>query len=483
MSSDFAEHNPVATSKLGKQAVVVGAGIAGVSAAAALADSFDHVILVERDGPANGEPRHGTPQAHHCHGLLAGGLSALAELFPGIEQDLLRAGSVALRLNQDLREELPDGSVMPQRDFGLTGCSMSRPLLESTLYSRILQRGNLTLRHHTQALGILTDPDGQRVTGIQCVAKPAQAQSEARVETLAADIVVDATGRGQLTATLLQALGRGPIYLSTIGIDLNYTTAIMAAEHDVLQAVLTHNRPPSSRRAVMLPIEGNRWMLSVVGRGPERPPGDWPGVLGHLQQLPTRTLYEVARNAKPLGELTRFGVTQSIWRHFERVEAWPDGLIPIGDAVCRFNPVYGQGMSVAAIQARLLQRMLREAAARPDPIQGLGKALVTAEKPWIETPWTMAAIPDFAVPGTRGERPAGLERSLRFAQSLRRLAARDPEVQRVVVEVWHMLRSRSALDDPRLVQRVEAEMEAMEQAEHAAASAVALRASGLRSSA
>jgi 2-polyprenyl-6-methoxyphenol hydroxylase-like FAD-dependent oxidoreductase len=463
MGSDTVVYKPVASGKIARQAVVVGAGIGGLAAAAALADWVDHVILIEGDGPVDGRaPRPGTPQAWHCHGLLAGGQSALSELFPGVGQELLRAGAIEGRFNQDLREELADGTLMPQRDFGLRGCTMSRSLLESTLYRRIRQRGNITLRHHTQALGILADRDKQRVTSVRCVEKNPETKGEGTPETLAADIVVDATGRGQLTTALLESIRWAPLQQSTIGIDINYTTAIIPREDDFpgdWKVVMTHNRLPSSRRGLILPIEGNRWMVSVAGRGAERPPGDWPGVLQHLRQLATTTIYQTVSGSKPIGELVRFGLARSTWRHFERVEVWPDGLIPVGDAFCRFNPVYGQGMTVAAKQANLLHRLLAEAASRPESIRGLGAMYLDEAKRLIETPWMMAAIPDFAVAGTRGERPADLERSLRFTQALRRVAARDAEVQRLVVEVWHLLKPRSALDDPHLVQRVEAEMQ------------------------
>lgn len=451
--------------RLARQAVVIGAGIGGLAAAAALADWCEHVILIEQDAPGEGVPRPGTPQAGHCHGLLGGGLVALSELFPGLDRELQRAGAVPVHLSQDLREELPDGTPMPQRDLGFMGYTFSRPLLEAALNRCLQQRENITVRHSTEALEILADCERRRVTGVRCVASDGAQQAGAAAQTLAADIVVEATGRGSLTQALLESLGCGPVPLTTIGIDLSYTTAVIAVKNVCpvdWKAVVTVNRPPSSRRAVMLRIEADRWMLSVAGQAGERPGGDWAAMLTHLTKLPTTTIHRAVSGAEPIGEPVRFGLTQSIWRHFERVDRWPEGLIPVGDAMCRVNPVYGQGMTVAAKQGAQLHRLLGRAASQPDPIRGLARGYLAAAKQLIETPWTMAAMPDLALPHARGERPPGLERSLRFSMALRQLAVRDAEVHRRVAEVWHLLRPRSVLDDPLLVQRVEAQMEEAE---------------------
>jgi len=134
------------------------------------------------------------------------------------------------------------------------------------------------------------------------------------------------------------------------------------------------------------------------------------------------------------------------------------GAYPIGDAICRFNPLYGQGMTVASKEAHLLHGKLASRASEYDPLEGLGRAFLAEATPLIETPWMMAAIPDFVFPETHGERPVDLEERLRFAGALSRVAARDAAVQRLVIEVWHMLRPRSAYQDPELVRLIEEEM-------------------------
>jgi 2-polyprenyl-6-methoxyphenol hydroxylase-like FAD-dependent oxidoreductase len=443
---------------VGKQAVVIGAGIAGMAAARALAGWFEQVIVLEQDRLSDApEHRSGTSQGYHAHGLLVGGLVALETLFPGIGADFARAGAVPLRINQDLREEPANREPMPQRDFGISGYTMTRPLIEATLRRRASRHQNVVFRPASQVLCIEASPDGKRVAAVRC------ATGDDRViETIPADIVVDASGRGQLTLDLLQWIGRpGPVE-TAIGVDICYSTAVLPIPDDApsdWRLVLTHaDAPRSGRHAVMVPIEGNRWMMTVIGRGADRPPAQWDRLLDYLRQLATPTIYNAVRHATPAGRLARFLFPRSVWRHFESLETLPNGLIPIGDAICRFNPVYGQGMSVAAKQGVLLSRLLASRASLPNPLAGLGSTFLAEAKSLIETPWSMAAVPDFAYPATYGERPADLERSLHLAGALSRLAARDEAVQKLTVEVWHMLKPYSALQDPELVSRVEEEM-------------------------
>ncbi len=444
---------------VGRRAVVVGAGIAGLAAAGALADWFEEVTVLERDRLPDGVAcRPGTPQAWHSHGLLLGGLFALEELFPDFGDDLSRTGAVPLRFNQDFREELPNREAMPQRDFAWVGYTMTRALVESTLRRRVVQHWNVTIRQNTRALGILAEGDHSRVTGVRC-----GSPDDGRDETLSAELVVDASGRGHLTAALLHSIGRSPAAESVVGIDLGYTTTVFDIPDDASsgwKAVLTHpNAPQSGRRGLVLPVEHGRWMMTVAGRGDDRPPGEWDALLGYLRGLNTPTIYDAVRKSVPVERLARFGFPESIWRHYEHVADFPDGLIPIGDAICRFNPVYGQGMSVAAKEASLLHRLIASRQAEPDPLAGLGQRFFADAKPLIETAWMMAAIPDFAYPNTRGIRPDDLDHSLHFARALSRIAARDEAVQRLVVEVWNLLKPRSVYQQ--LVPRVEAEMAIM----------------------
>lgn len=444
---------------IGRQAVVIGAGMGGLAAAGALAGFFEHVIVLERDElPVAAVDRQGAPQGRHNHALLAGGQRALAALFPGFEDDLAGAGAVRLRSNADFYTEFPGFDPFPQRDLGFDVYSMSRPQIELTARRRTEGLANVVLRSRCRgrALQATGHQTGARILGVLFE------DAQGRTESLSAELVVDASGRGGLTHDLLDAVGLPQPEETVIGVDIGYATAVFAVPDNAptnWRAVLTVPQPAEkSRGALLLPLEGgDRWMVSVGGRYREKPPGDATGFLDFARQLRTPTVYNAIRNAARLSEVARFAFPASIWRHFERLEAVPYGLLPFGDVICRFNPVWGQGMTVAAQEAVLLRQLLRERTT-DDPLADLAPAFFAGAHDLIETPWRQAAIPDFVMPETEGEPPPDFESQLRFGSALTRLAAEDPDVQKLVTEVRHLIRPGSDLRTPDLVARVRALM-------------------------
>ena len=180
--------------------------------------------------------------------------------------------------------------------------------------------------------------------------------------------------------------------------------------------------------------------------------------MAYAKGLRTPTVSNAIRHATRLGDIVRFGFPESVYRHYERLTEFPRGLLPIGDAICRFNPIHGQGMSVVAQEARELDRLLRRLGTEPDPLAMLAPAFFQAAAALIHTPWEAAAVPDFVHPETRGERPANFEQTLKFGLALTKLAAHDPEVHKLTAEVQNLLKPRSVYQDPALVQRVMAVM-------------------------
>jgi 2-polyprenyl-6-methoxyphenol hydroxylase-like FAD-dependent oxidoreductase len=438
---------------IGKQAVVVGAGMAGLPVARALADFFENVVVLERDNlPLDASHRTGTPQARHTHALLGGGQRALGGLFPGFEGDLAGAGAVPLRVGLDVRLERPDFDPFPQRDLGLVGYAMSRPLIEFIVRQRVEQQANITLREHCRALELVSSVDGVLVSAIRFE------NGEGKIDTLTADLIVEASGRGYLTFALLDSIGRPRPEETTIGVDITYATAVLAIPDDATtdwKGVMTFDSPAEGGlAAVMLPLERNRWILTLVGRHGDKPPGDWDGFLAYAQRLRTPTIYEAIDGAERLGEIARFGFPASVRRHFGQLEGFPRGFLPFGDALCRFNPVYGQGMSVAAQEASLLHALLQGRAEETDPLAGLASAFFAEADTVIETPWAQAVVPDLAHPKAQGQRPEDLEERLKFGDALNRLAAQDAAVHKLFMEVLHLLKPPSALREPGLVERV-----------------------------
>jgi 2-polyprenyl-6-methoxyphenol hydroxylase-like FAD-dependent oxidoreductase len=442
-------------SRVGKQAIVVGAGIGGLTAARVVADYFERVVVLERDAlPERAEPRTGVPQGKHIHGLLAGGQHALDDLFPGFVHDLVQTGAVPLRVGLDLRIESPGYDPFPQRDLGWDAYAQSRAQLELSVRQRVRAYANIELRPRCRVQACVARADGAAVTGVQGLL------ADGKSETLEADLVIDASGRGTLTLGLLKAIGWALPVETTIGVDLAYATAIFPmpeiAPEDWKGVFCLPQVPQSDLGALLLPIEGERWIVTIARMHGEAPPGDADGFMACIQQLRTPTIYNALRHAKPLGEIARFQFPASEYRHYERLEAFPRGLLPIGDALCRFNPIYGQGMSVAAQEARALRQFLAARADAGDPLDGLAPSFFAEASTLIEGPWAMAAIPDFAHPSTRGERPADLEQQLKVSLAMNKLAARDPAVHKLLSEVQHLLKPRSVLQTPELEQRLQA---------------------------
>jgi 2-polyprenyl-6-methoxyphenol hydroxylase-like FAD-dependent oxidoreductase len=445
------------TALVSKQAVVIGAGIGGLAAARALSDYFETVIILERDELAErATPRAGTPQAQHTHVLLGGGARALESLFSGFTTALKEAGAVPYRVGLDIIAEIPGFDPFPQRDLGWDNYGMSRPLVEYAMRRELLKRPNVSLRDKCRVAQLVATDAKGAINAVRLAA------SRGTRETLAADLVVDASGRGALTLDALKATSRPVPTESTVGIDMAYATAVFAIPDDATRrwkGVYTFPSPPHGKRgALMFPIEENRWTLSLGGAHGDMPPGDWDGFLAFAKELPTPTIYRAIKDAEPVGDIVRFAFPESVWRHFERLRSFPRGLLPLGDGVCRFNPIYGQGMTVAAKEACVLRDLLAARVSASDPLDGLAPAFFAEIQEVLDTPWATAAVADFVYPETRGDRPPDLETTLSFGQAIVRLAARDADVHRLRMEVMNLLKPPSAYRDPAFVARVRAVM-------------------------
>jgi flavin-dependent dehydrogenase len=196
----------------------------------------------------------------------------------------------------------------------------------------------------------------------------------------------------------------------------------------------------------------------LVGRGDDAPPADGDEFLAYAQKLPTDSVHNAMRGAKRLSEVARYGFPESRWRHFVQLDPFPQNLLPIGDAICHLNPIYGQGITVAVQEANILRRLLSATPAEAHPLAALARQFLTEAEALVKEPWAMSALPDFIYPQTRGERPADLEQRLNSQFALTRIATSDSAVWKLMSEVRHLLRPLAALEEPELVRRVEAEM-------------------------
>lgn len=447
--------NPAMSSKLGKDALVIGGGIAGLLAARVLAEFFDAVVVVERDAfPEAAEPRKGVPQGQHVHALLRSGQLAIEALLPGFERALIDAGAVPMRPARDALV-VDDLDRWPLSDIGPMITSQSRPLFETMLRRRVMALPNVAFEQGWVVRELATQSG--RVTGVVCHART---EGDAPPRRLTAELVVDASGNTGQGRRWLEASGFAPPPQTAITVNIGYASCMFEIPDDAdraWSAVRVSGRAPAQGRlGLMLPIEGRRWILSVGGRAGDHPPGDVDGFMAFVRALPHPTIYEAIRHARRVGPVARFGIAASRLSHFEQLPGLPEGYLPIGDSVCTFNPIYGQGMGVAALQAKALhETLIAHAQAGGASLAALCAAYVPRAAAIVATPWAQSAVPDLAFPDTIGDRPADLAQRLRMGEAFRRLAQQDPGVRSLLIEVLHLLQPPSVLTEPALVARAQ----------------------------
>jgi 2-polyprenyl-6-methoxyphenol hydroxylase-like FAD-dependent oxidoreductase len=436
---------------IGQRAVVVGAGIAGLAAARALADSFAKVVVLERDKLTQGAvPRIGVPQGKQPHALLVGGLRALTDQFPQFVERFLKCGAVAYDYSK-ARLEIGGFDPLPQRDLGIPIYSASRPLIEYAVRQELEQIPNVTLQEQSRVEALTLSESGA-INGAR-YSVPGGA-----VHDVSADLIVDASGRGVPTLKLLDAIGCAHPDTSSIGINIDYSTAIFAkpkdASSDWLFLATIANAPKERHGGLIMPIEGNRWMVTMSARHPQSPPPATDAeFLAHAQGLRTKSIFNAIQNAERITPITRHRFTGSVRVHWERLSEVPRGLLLLGDAACHFNPLFGQGMSAAAQQALALKRLLATAADKSDPLGWLQSDYFKKLAEVLDAPWSVA-VSDLIYPETTGTRPESFERSMQFAAGLMRLAVQDPEIHKLMTEVQQLLKPPSVYNDPELHRRI-----------------------------
>jgi 2-polyprenyl-6-methoxyphenol hydroxylase-like FAD-dependent oxidoreductase len=433
--------------ELPRTAVVLGAGLAGMLAAAALArhPEVGAVTVLDRDrlepGPA---PRRGLPQGRHAHVLMSSGVRAIETLLPGTTDRWLAAGAHRIGLPDGYVMLLPQGWLprWPGEQFVI---SCSRGLLDWVVRQRLLELPRVRLLDQTEATELCGDASA--VTGVRVRDRAGAAR------VLDAALVVDATGRGSRTPRWLAALGGPPVAEDIVDSGLRYATRIFRAppaaarEFPVVnvQADPEHDRP--GQTAALMPIEDGRWLVTLSGTRGGQPPSDESEFVRFAAGMRHPIVAELIAGAEPLGAVAVTNGTANRRRHFERLPTWPDGLVVCGDAVATYNPVYGHGMTVAALGATALGAELSR--------RGLGPGLAAAVQRRVAqaatAAWGHATGTDIRFPDTVGRAPTRAERLLwRYQSRLMRTALDRPEIAREVIEVFTLSAPASRLLRPRV---------------------------------
>lgn len=426
-----------------QHAIVIGGSIAGLLAACVLSEHFTHVTLIERDQlPAGAVARKGAPQGRHGHGLLAGGYQAIERLLPGIGAEWIAAGALPCDLIGDLRW-YGLGGYKAKFQSGLSGVILSRPLLETVLRRRVLALPNVRLQEDS-VRDLIANAACNRITGVRLESGP----------VVQADLVVDAAGRGSRSLAWLEALGYAKPPEEVVPINVGYATRSFRRKPGDLNGdlgiIITPVAPAQTRVAVMIPLDSERWIVSLGGWLGDHPPTDAAGWLEFARSLPCPDLYELLKDAEPLSDVVVHKVPANIRRRYEQMAKAPAGFLVIGDAMCAFNPVYGQGMTVAALEAVALQECL---AADRDLLDLHYRFFAQAAKV-IDTPWMMTTGEDFRYPAVPGKRPLGTALLHRYMDRVHLAATSDEQVCRAFFTVANLLKAPKSLFQPALLWRV-----------------------------
>ncbi|MYQ76798.1 MULTISPECIES: FAD-dependent oxidoreductase [unclassified Streptomyces] len=432
---------------IGDRAVVLGGGIAGLFAARVLSESYHEVTVIDRDTLTGAYgPRSATPQGHHIHALLARGQQVMEELFPGITRELTACGVPVGDFGSSLSWYF-NGQMIRRTETGLVCVAAGRARLEAHLRERVTALPGVSLVERTDILGLVTT-GRERVVGVRIQEKtPGSAE-----RSLAADVVVDTTGRGSRTPRWLEELGFGQVPQERVDMDLTYTTCDFEGPlpFDPIgdDIALIPVATPAMPRGAIFARMPDRYSLSLNGILGDKPPTDLEGFLRYARTLPVPEIYEAVKDAVPMGKPHTFHFPASVRRHYELLPDLPEGLVVLGDAACTFNPVYAQGMTVAALGAALLAEHLKVGS--PPKPTAFQRDLAQV----IDAPWMMAAGADLGFPGVQGLRTLEVRMGNGYMPKLQAAATADPTLSEAFLRAAGMIDPPQALMSPEIMGRV-----------------------------
>ncbi|HJU92425.1 MAG TPA: FAD-dependent monooxygenase [Pyrinomonadaceae bacterium] len=438
-----------------RHAVVLGGSLAGLLTARVLADHFDHVTLIERDSyPDTTETRRGIPQANHVHGLLARGRQILEKLFPGLQDEMIAAGAPLLDMANEIAWFTPKGwGVRFPSD--LMVLAFTRPLLDLHVRRRLATNPRVEILDNTDVVRLVPDSKQNHLAGVLICPRVSDVDRRVAKE-LPADLVVDATGRASRTPRWLEDIGYAPPEEIVIDAHLAYASRLYHIPENFdthWQCAYVQAAPPAQKRGgILFKVEGNRWLLTLIGRAGDQPPSDELGFLEFARSLPVETIYDAIRIAEPASPIKTHRATQNRLRRYERMKSMPENLLVLGDAACAFNPVYGQGMTTAALGVTALQKCLHE---QNGNSTGLSRRFQKRLAKINQAPWLLATGEDYRYPETVGGSPSLMTKFMhRYMDHVVQLATRSVVVRKVLLRAFNMLVPPTALFQPRVLFRV-----------------------------
>ena len=435
-----------------QHAVVIGGSIAGLLAARVLSDFFEKVSVIERDPqPTAPTTRKGAPQGHHVHVLLKSGEQILADLFPGIVDDLVQQGAQRADFSQDVHW-FHFGRWKLQFPSGFLVLVQSRPLLEYTIRHCLRRLPNVTCFYEHAAEALLKSADNTQVQGVRIHPNG----DKTATQDLAADLVIDASGRGSQTPRWLQESGYQPPPETQVKIGLSYSTQVFQAPseggHSWKVLALNPARQGGTRAGYVFRVEGNRWLVTLGGYSGDKTPHTPEAFLEYAKSLAAPDIYEAIKTLQPISDIKVFNVPYTTRRHYEKLSRFPAGLVVLGDSFCVFDPVFGQGMSSAAKQANALRELLKK-----DGYDASAAFSQRAHRRFsrvVLAPWLLATSEDFRYPKTEGKKAFFIPFLHWYSGHVFALSGEDHEVYEAFRLALHLLRGPEVLFAPRVLWRV-----------------------------
>lgn len=450
------------SSRRSSHAVVIGGSLAGMLAARVLSDHFERVTVIERDSLPDGPmPRKGVPQARHLHVLLARGQLIFEQFFPGLRDEMIAAGAPVLDMAEDAAWLTPAGWGLRYAS-GLKLLTFTRGMLDWKVRRRLADFPNVRFLEEAETTRLLPNADDSGAGGVGVRFRHLTNGDTVPEQLHYADLVVDASGRGSRAAQWLESLGYEAPAETVINSFRGYASCFYqppAHIGDDWKGIFIQAAPPERTRAGLLfPVEGNRWLVTLIGGGGEYPPADEAGFREFARSLASPLLYDAIKDAVPLSPVHSYRATENRLRHFEEVPRWPENFVVLGDAACAFNPVYGQGMTIAALGAMTLDGALRERRELRGGAKNLAGMARRFQKRLAKVnraPWLLATGEDFRYRETVGGSPTLPTRMMhRYMDQVLRVSVENQSVRQRFLEIFNMLRPPSALFHPRIVWEV-----------------------------
>ena len=436
----------MSTKQGSSKAIVIGASMSGLLAASVLANYFGEVVLIERDVfPPPGVNRKGVPQGKHIHILLELGRKIMEDYLPGLTNKLVEMGAVTIAdASADVRWYKNGGYHQPGiSDFAAIG--VSRPTLEGAVRERVLALPNVRAMQDTKVIELATTADNALVMGALVLDR------EKNRVTVTANLVVDASGRGSRSPAWLKELGYKLPEEEEVQIGLGYTTCFYRRKPEdlpSLKGIVIMPTPPNKRLCALLPQDGDRWVVTIGGYLGNHAPTDYQGFLDAARNLPTPDIYNMIKAKEPLGTPVPYKYPSNLRRRYDKLDDFPQGYLVIGDALCSFNPIYGQGMTVAALETAALEECLSNGHVQ------LAKRFFSKASKIIAESWNAAVGNDLNYPEVEGDRTPMTRFLNWYLGKLHTAAHRDAQVSIAFLRVINMIAPAPSILHPKIIWRV-----------------------------